>query len=136
MLGKLLKYDLKWVYKIVVIYYGLALVFAIIGRLLSFIDNSFIFDVISKKFPGVPVFVILPAARKTQNDVKISGTLEDVRKIIEEKAKTYDNFYVLVCGRKIQSERDLSSDGIHPHTEGMDFYAGMILDEIKNVLDK
>lgn len=99
-------------------------------------EMDYIFDVISKKFPGVPVFVILPAARKTQDDVKVSGTLEDVRKIIEEKAKTYDNFYVLGCGRKIQSERDLSSDGIHPHTEGMDFYADMILDEIKSVLNK
>lgn len=58
MLGKLLKYDLKWVYKIVVIYYGLALVFAIIGRLLSFIDNSFIFDVISKISCGVSVAMI------------------------------------------------------------------------------
>lgn len=58
MLGKLLKYDLKWIYKLVVIYYGLALVFAIIGRLLSFIDNSFIFDVISKISCGVSVSMI------------------------------------------------------------------------------
>ena len=36
MLGKLLKYDLKWIYKLIVIYYGLALVFALIGRGLSY----------------------------------------------------------------------------------------------------
>ena len=44
MLGKLLKYDLKWVYKLIVIYYGLALVFALVGRGFSFLDNIFIFE--------------------------------------------------------------------------------------------
>lgn len=55
MLGKLLKYDLKWVYKLIGIYYGLALVFALIGRGLSFIDNSFVFVFISKFSCGVSV---------------------------------------------------------------------------------
>lgn len=58
MLGKLLKYDLKWIYKLICIYYGLALVFAIIGRLLSLIDSSFIFDVISKIACGTSVAMI------------------------------------------------------------------------------
>ena len=55
MLGKLLKYDLKWIYKLIVIYYGLALVFALIGRGLSLIDNSLVFDVISKISCGTSV---------------------------------------------------------------------------------
>ena len=55
MLRKLLKYDLKWIYKLIVIYYGLALVFALIGRGLSLIDNSLVFDVISKISCGTSV---------------------------------------------------------------------------------
>ena len=42
MLGKLLKYDLKWVYKVVVVFYILAFIFSVIGRALNEIENSFI----------------------------------------------------------------------------------------------
>jgi len=48
MLGKLLKYDLKWVYKLVVIFYILAFIFSVIGRGLSEIENSLLFDILSK----------------------------------------------------------------------------------------
>ena len=48
MLGKLLKYDLKWVYKLVVIFYALAFVFSVIGRVFGEIENSLVCDVISK----------------------------------------------------------------------------------------
>lgn len=58
MLGKLLKYDLKWVYKVLVIFYILALVFALIGRVFSFIDNSTMFDFLSKFSCGVSVSFI------------------------------------------------------------------------------
>lgn len=47
MLGKLLKYDLKWVYKVVVVFYILALIFSIIARILSQIENSVVFSVVS-----------------------------------------------------------------------------------------
>ena len=45
MLGKLLKYDLKWIYKVVVVFYVLAFIFSIIGRGLSEIENSVVFSV-------------------------------------------------------------------------------------------
>ena len=48
MLGKLLKYDLKWVYKLVVIFYCLAFIFSIIGRAFGEIENSLVFDIVSK----------------------------------------------------------------------------------------
>ncbi len=48
MLVKLLKYDLKWVYKVVIVFYILAIVFSIIGRALSFIQNSVVFSVITQ----------------------------------------------------------------------------------------
>ncbi len=48
MLGKLLKYDLKWVYKVVVVFYILAIFFSILGRLLNNIENSVVFFAITQ----------------------------------------------------------------------------------------
>ena len=48
MLGKLLKYDLKWVYKIVVVFYILAIFFSVLGRFLSNIENSVVFFAITQ----------------------------------------------------------------------------------------
>lgn len=48
MLGKLLKYDLKWVYKVVAVFYVLAIVFSVIGRLLSNIENSVVFSAVTQ----------------------------------------------------------------------------------------
>lgn len=48
MLGKLLKYDLKWVYKVVGVFYILAFATSIIGRGLSYIENSVVFSVITQ----------------------------------------------------------------------------------------
>ena len=48
MLSKLLKYDLKWVYKLIVIFYCLAFTFSVIGRVLGTIENSLVFDIVSK----------------------------------------------------------------------------------------
>lgn len=48
MLGNLLKYDLKWVYKVVSVFYILALIFSVIGRGLSLIENSLVFSVVTR----------------------------------------------------------------------------------------
>ncbi len=48
MLGKVLKYDLKWVYKVVGVFYILAFIFSIIGRGLNEIENSALFSLIAK----------------------------------------------------------------------------------------
>ena len=48
MLGKLLKHDLKWVYKLIIIFYILALIFAIIGRGLISIENSIVFNILGQ----------------------------------------------------------------------------------------
>lgn len=48
MLGKVLKYDLKWIYKVVVVFYILAFIFSVIGRGLSEIKNSLVFSVASQ----------------------------------------------------------------------------------------
>lgn len=48
MLGKVLKYDLKWVYKGVGIFYILSFVFSIIGRGLNEIQNSALYSILAK----------------------------------------------------------------------------------------
>jgi len=55
MLSKLLKYDLKFVYKVVAVFYVLAFVFSVIGRGLAEIENSIVFDVTAKVFLGIAV---------------------------------------------------------------------------------
>jgi len=46
MLTKLLKYDLKWIYKVVGIFYVLALIFSLIARIYSLLDNSLLFSIL------------------------------------------------------------------------------------------
>ena len=48
MLGKLLKYDLKWNYKPLLVFYGLAILFSLMARGLSEIENSLLFTIIGQ----------------------------------------------------------------------------------------
>ena len=59
MLGKLLKYDLKWIYKVVVVFYVLSLIFSCIGRALSYIENSVIFSIVSQFSLGIAVAMMI-----------------------------------------------------------------------------
>ena len=52
MLKKLLKYDLKWIYKLLIIFYILALIFSVTGRLLVEKENSFILNIVRTNMPG------------------------------------------------------------------------------------
>ena len=59
MLSKLLKYDLKWVYKLVVIFYILAFIFSVIGRALGEIENSLVFNIVSQIAFGFAISMIV-----------------------------------------------------------------------------
>lgn len=59
MLGKLLKYDLKWVYKVVVVFYILAFIFSAIGRGLSTIQNSLVFSVVTQIAFGIAISMMV-----------------------------------------------------------------------------
>ena len=59
MLGKILKYDLKWTYKLIVIYYTLALIFSVIGRVFGEIENSLVCYIISKICFGTAINMIV-----------------------------------------------------------------------------
>ena len=58
MLRKLLKYDLKWVYKELIVFYLLALIFSVIGRSLGLIQNSIVFSIASGVTIGIGVGMI------------------------------------------------------------------------------
>lgn len=59
MLKNLLKYDLKWIYKVIVVFYIFALFFSILGRLLISIPNSLILNVFGKISLGFAVGMMI-----------------------------------------------------------------------------
>lgn len=58
MLKKLLKYDLKWCFKLLSIFYGLAIFFSIICRLIEGINNSLVILIIDKICSGIVIAMI------------------------------------------------------------------------------
>lgn len=58
MLNKVLKYDLKWVYKVLIVFYIIALVFSIFTRILFSIENSLIFNILGQICSGVTISFI------------------------------------------------------------------------------
>ena len=55
MLKKLLKYDLKNVYKILIIFYALSIFFGILTRIFFSIDNSTIMNIIAQVCGGITI---------------------------------------------------------------------------------
>jgi len=65
MLGKLLKYDLKWVYKLIIIFYILAFIFSVIGRALGTIENSLVFNIVSQIAFGTAISMMVSSLINT-----------------------------------------------------------------------
>jgi hypothetical protein len=61
MLNKLLKYDLKWIYKVIVVFYILGIVFALLTRIFSSIDNSLMFTILGKITSGAMISMLISA---------------------------------------------------------------------------
>lgn len=59
MLKKLLKYDLKWVFKVVIVFYLLALFFAVLTRLFFGINNSFMMNIVAQICSGTTISMIV-----------------------------------------------------------------------------
>lgn len=58
MLKKLLKYDLKNVFKVLVVFYALSLFFALLTRIFLSVDNSFVINIIGKVCSGTTIAMI------------------------------------------------------------------------------
>lgn len=59
MLNKLLKYDLKWCYKALIIFYILSFIFASLSRLFLSIENSVIFSITGKICIGITISMLI-----------------------------------------------------------------------------
>jgi len=59
MLKKLLKYDLENIYKVLIVFYGLSLFFAVLSRIFLNIENSFIMNIIGKICSGTTIAMII-----------------------------------------------------------------------------
>lgn len=59
MLGKLLKYDLKWVYKVIIIFYILSFIFSILTRIFFSIENSLLFHIVGQIVNGVMIAMLI-----------------------------------------------------------------------------
>ena len=106
MLGKLLKYDLKWVYKLVVIFYILALIFSVIGRALSEIENSLVFNIVSQIAFGFAISMVVSSlinclmrlwARFVRNIYKDESYLTHTLPVGKEKIYASKVISGLVC---------------------------------------
>ena len=92
------------------------------------------FDKVHEKYKDIPVFVILPAARVTEKEVKKLGTLVDVRGIIKAEAEMYENFNVIDSVCNLDCETMLSEDGVHPNDLGAEFLSECVLKKVRSVL--
>ncbi len=61
MLNKLLKYDLKWTFKFLSVFYILGLFFAVLTKLFSKVDNSLFMNIVSEVFKGATFSMIFSA---------------------------------------------------------------------------
>ena len=61
MLVKLLKYDLKWLLKIVCVFLIIGIVFSVLGRLLEFCPNSLFFNIIKGIVKGIGLALTISA---------------------------------------------------------------------------
>lgn len=59
MLEKLIKYDLKWIYKLIIIFYILSLFFSVLGRIFIEIENSALFNILGKISFGFAISMMI-----------------------------------------------------------------------------
>lgn len=65
MLGKLFKYDFKWIYKVVIIFNILTIIFAILTKIFGSIDNSVLFSIIHSILLGVTISMMVSSLINT-----------------------------------------------------------------------
>lgn len=59
MLAKLIKYDLKWIYKLIIIFYALALIFSGLSRIFMSIDNSLLYTIVGQICNATAISMII-----------------------------------------------------------------------------
>ena len=59
MLGKVLKYDLKWTYKILIVFYILSIITAILARICMNVENSMLFTILGSILNGTMIAMLV-----------------------------------------------------------------------------
>jgi len=95
-----------------------------------------LFKDLNQIYPDVPVFVILPLPRRTQNVVKNYGTLMDFREWIHNEAIQFENYVILDYFNDFDVDIHFAPDGIRPNNDGEHMLSTYILSDIKSALKK
>ena len=61
MLMKLVKYDLKWTMKVILVFISLGFIFSVLGRLFSLIEDSLFFSIVTAIFKGAGLSMFITA---------------------------------------------------------------------------
>ena len=80
---------------------------------------------------NVPIYVILPIWRSNYQDVKQTGTFQQVKDKIIQIAKQYKNTEIIDLFDDIPHSLSMFTDGLHPNDDGFAYYAQGVLQKIK-----
>lgn len=97
---------------------------------------SAFFEILSKVYNSVPVFVISPIWRSDCNDGAILIRLKKLEKYLNEIAIKYDNFVFINGFDLIPHNASCYADSIHPNDIGFEHYASNLADVIMNVVSR
>ena len=89
------------------------------------------FQKLTSVFKNIPIYVILPIWRSNYQDVKQTGTFQEVKDRIIQIAKQYENTEIIDLFDDIPHELSMFSDGLHPNDDGFAYYAQGVLKKIK-----
>lgn len=106
------------------------------GWAMEKIDNNCraFFDKLCAQYSTQPIFVILPIWRTNYANVLPSGTLLDVRNLIQDIASGYPNVHIVDLWEEIPHDESLYTDGLHPNDDGFAYYADGVLKQIGDLL--
>lgn len=99
-------------------------------------DIKIIFKNLNQIYPDIPVFVILPLPRRTQDEIKCYGTLIEFRDWIRSETLQFNNLYVLDYFNDFDVNIHFAADGIHPNNDGEHMLSSYILKDIRRVVLK
>ena len=82
-------------------------------------------------YKNIPIYVILPIWRSNYQDVKQTGTFQQVKDKIIQIAKQYKNTEIIDLFDDIPHALSMFTDGLHPNDDGFAYYAQGLLKKIK-----
>lgn len=86
---------------------------------------------ITKNYPGVPVYAILPIWRKDMEDTHASGKLTDAIKLLQAVYRQFDNVTVIEGMPLVPHLVEFYADGyLHPNDSGFLLYGSNLLKAI------